>query len=225
VKRISFVLLSSFLFFSTFWSCCLPNSVNPLSAPKNADYEDRLEGTWYGKSETNTDVFLHIGKRKDNGTTQVISVEHKNNGSLDLVKMELIMFPTIINDEYFMNIKVVEISDKSIPPDIEYIFVKYEISPENLLTFSFVNHEKIKEAINSGTLKGSIPQERKIAVSKGNTTNIVASTGCTIITDSTQNIVRYFKSMLCTKESSKEVVISSSPALGVKALHLLCTSG
>ncbi|MGD8285975.1 MAG: hypothetical protein PVG08_17790, partial [Desulfobacterales bacterium] len=70
-----------------------------------------------------------------------------------------------------------------------------------------------------------IPQERKIAVSKGNITNIVASTGCTIITDSTQNIVRYFKSMLCTKESSKEVVISSSPALGVKALHLLCTSG
>ena len=105
------------------------------------------------------------------------------------------MFPTIINDEYFMNIKVVEISDKSIPPDIEYIFVKYEISPENLLTFSFVNHEKIKEAINCGTLKGSIPQERKIAVSKGNITNIVPSTGCSKITDSTQNIVRYFKSM------------------------------
>ena len=194
MKRISFVLLS-FLFFSTFWSCCPPNSVNPLSVLKNSDYEERLEGTWYGKSETNTDVFLHIGKRKDNGTTQVISVEHKDNGSLDLVEIELIMFPTVIKDEYFMNIKVVEMSDKSIPPDVEYIFVKYEISPENLLTFSFVNHEKIKKAINSGTLKGSIPQERKMADSKGNITNIVPSTGCIKITDSTQNIVRFFESM------------------------------
>jgi len=83
-----------------------------------------LEGTWYGKSESNTDVFLHIGKRKDNGTTQVISVEHKNNGSLDLVEIELIMFPTIIKDEHYMNIKVVEISDKSIPPDVEYIQIQ-----------------------------------------------------------------------------------------------------
>jgi len=136
VKRTSLIL--SFLFFSTSLSCCPPNSINPLSDFKTADYEERLEGTWYGKSETNTDVFLHIGKRKDDGTTQVISVEHKKNGFLDLVKFELIMFPTVIKDEYFMNIKVVEISDKSISADVEYIFVKYKISPKNSLTFSFI---------------------------------------------------------------------------------------
>jgi len=193
VKRTSLIL--SFLFFSTFWSCCAPNSINPLSDFKTADYDERIEGTWYGKSETSTDVFLHIGKRKDDGTTQVISVEHKKNGSLDLVKFELIMFPTVIKDEYFMNIKVVEISDKSISADVEYIFVKYKIAPKNSLTFSFINHEIIKEAINNGTLKGSIPKERKITDNKGNITKLIPSTGCVKITDSSQNIVKYFESM------------------------------
>jgi hypothetical protein len=185
----------SFLFFSTFWSCCAPNSINPLSDFKTADYDERLEGAWYGKSETNIDVFLHIGKRKDDGTTQVISVEHKKNGSLDLVKIELIMFPTVIKNEYFMNIKVVEISDKSISADVEYIFVKYKISQKNSLTFSFINHEKIEEAIKNGTLKGSIPKERKIADNKGNITKLIPSTDCVKITDSSQNIVKYFESM------------------------------
>ena len=194
MKRTSFLILS-FLFFSTSWSCCPPNSINPLSDFKTADYEERLEGAWYGKSETNTDVFLHIGKRKDNGTTQVISVEHKNSGSLDLVKIELIMFPTVIKDEFFMNIKVVEISDKSIPADVEYLFIKYIISPKNLLTFSFINHEKIKEAINNGTLKGSIPKESKVIDNKGNITKLMPSAGCVKITDSSQNIVKYFESM------------------------------
>lgn len=193
MKRTSFILLS-YLFFSTFWSCCPANSIHPLSDFKTADYEERLEGTWYGKSETNTDVFLHIGKRKDNGTTQVISVEHKKNGSLDLVKIELIMFPTVIKDEYFMNLKVVEISDKSISTDVEYIFAKYKISPKNTLTFSFINHEKIKEDINNGALKGSIPRERKIT-DKGNITKLVPSTGCIKITDSSQNLVKYFESV------------------------------
>jgi hypothetical protein len=193
MKRVSIIL--SFLFFSAFWSCCPPNSVNPLSASKNASYEERLEGTWYGKSETNTDVFLHIGKRKDNGTTEIITVEHKNNGFLDLVEIELIMFPTVIKDEHYMNIKVVEISDRSIPSDVEYIFVKYEISPENFFTFSFVNNEKIKEAINNGALKGSIPKEEKATDSKRDIINIGPSTGCVKITDSSQNIVKYFKSM------------------------------
>ena len=178
-----------------FWSCCAPNSINPLSDYKTADYDERLEGTWYGKSETNTDVFLHIGKRKDDGTTQVISVEHMKNGSLDLVKIELIMFPTVIKNSYFMNIKVVEISDKSISTDVEYIFVKYKISPKNLLTFSFMNHEKIKEAIKNGVLKGSITDERKITDSKRNITKLIPSAGCVKITDSSQNIVKYFESM------------------------------
>ena len=193
MKRTSSIL--SFLFFMIFWSCCAPNSINPLSDYKTADYDERLEGTWYGKSETNTDVFLHIGKRKDDGTTKVISVEHMKNGSLDLVKIELIMFPTVIKDEYFMNIKVVEISDKSISADVEYIFVKYNISPQNLLTFSFMNHEKIKEAIKNKALKGSIAEERKITDRKRNITKLIPSTGCVKITDSSQNIVKYFESM------------------------------
>jgi len=179
----------------TSWSCCPPNSINPLSDFNTAAYEKRLEGTWYGKSETNTDVFLHIGKRKDDGTTQVISVEHKKNGSLNLVKFELIMFPTVIRDEYFMNIKVVEISDKSISADVEYIFVKYKFSPKNSLTFSFINHEKVKEAISNGALKGSIPKERKVNDNKGNIPKLIPSTGCVKITDSSKNIVKYFESM------------------------------
>ena len=193
VKRNSLIL--SFLFFSISWSCCPPNSINPLSDFKTADYEERLEGTWYGKSETNTDVFLHIGKRKDDGTTQVISVEQKRNGFLDLVKFELIMFPTVIKDEFFMNIKIVEISDKSIPADVEYIFVKYKIAPKNSLTFSFINHDIIKEVVNSGTLKGSIPKERNVSDNKGNIIKLIPSTSCVKITDSSQNIVKYFESI------------------------------
>jgi hypothetical protein len=78
---------------------------------------------------------------------------------------------------------------------VEYIFVKYKISPKNSLTFSFINHEKIKEAINDGVLKGSIPKERKITDNKGNITKLIPSTGCAKITDSSQNIVKYFESM------------------------------
>ena len=187
-------LILSFLIFLTFWSCCAPNSINPLSDYETADYDKRLEGTWYGKSETSTDVFLHIGKRKDDGTTQVISVEHKENGSLELVKIELIMFPTIIKDEYFMNIKVVEISDKSISAEVDYLFVKYKITPKNSLTFSFIDYDKIKESVRNGTLKGSIPKERKIADHNGNITKYLPSTDCVKITDTSQNIVKYFES-------------------------------
>ena len=91
--------------------------------------------------------------------------------------------------------RVVEISDKSISANVEYIFVKYKISPANSLTFSFIDKEKIKEAINNRALKGSIPKEKKITNNKGNITKLTSSNGCVKITDSSKNIVKYFESI------------------------------
>lgn len=116
--RVPFISL--ILIFFVILSGCVAESVNPLSDPKTAKYDDRLVGVW--RSTFNgDDVYLHFGN-KDDASMDIIIVEHEKDCDMDFSRY--VIFPTIIDKTYYMNVQ------RKDPEQMEskYIFVKYEIS-------------------------------------------------------------------------------------------------
>ena len=203
MKRAYLIILT--LNFIAFCSCCPLNSVNPLSDPKDAIQENRLAGTWHGNSKENTDVYLHVGQIAGDNHTQAILIEHKKNGDLDFVNLELIIFPTTIKDESYLNIKVSKLFENSLSGDLGYIFVKYTFSSKDTLTFSFIDPEIVENAFQTGALKGTISKEKAFVDRMRNTSKLTTLSGCTKITDTTQNIVKFISSTDTEKLFSKSM--------------------
>jgi len=189
------IILMPFLMFIS--SCFCPlTSVHPLSDPQNAKYDDRIQGAWQFASQDGELVFLHFGKEKDN-KTQMISIEHKNNGEMELSTFSV--FPTITNGQNYLNFNIQELF-KEFNEDVSgYIFMKYELLDAATLDLSYINEEPIIKAIKSGKLKGEITYE-KTATLEGDEEktlkqNRERTIECVKITDSPDNIIAYFQSV------------------------------
>lgn len=184
----SYLKILPLLIFLTFLSACCPmTSINPLSNPDKATFDERLQGTWQLQKEDDT-VFLHIGKLDDN-KTQVVSVEHTNSGKLET--MVIAMFPTKINGNHFMNLDTTKVEfiepSNETPPDVEgYYFIKYDFKDRDTFSFSLIDEKVVAEAIKSGQLKGTIkykPVEENVKINK---------VECVTITDNTENLIKFF---------------------------------
>ena len=181
------------LIFLSFLSACCPlTSVHPLSNPDKATFDDRLKGTWKLQKEGDT-VFLHIGKLKDN-KTQVVSIEHTDSGNL--VTVAASMFPTEIKGNHFMNLNAIKVEfierSNEIPPDEGgYYFFKYNFKDKDSFSFSMINENIVADAIKKGKLKGEI-KKKPVRPNKGDIIKIEKIV-CTSITDSTENLVRFFR--------------------------------
>lgn len=151
LHNITFILfLLSFIFG---YSCAPVTSLNPLSDPNNAVFDERLKGVWHYHTEDNSDVYLHIGKAADDKTL-MLSIEHMKNGTLSTSRS--IMFPTKINNNNYMNVQFDKHTD-DIPADhLGYYFAKYDITNSGKLIINIMDTGKIIEAIEAGKLKGHI---------------------------------------------------------------------
>lgn len=174
-------------------SCSHWISVNPLSPP--AEPDKKMEGLWKLESKENDKVYLHIGKKNENYMI-ALSVEHKEDGSLDIVEIPFFISRTGTNN--YLNIRYEDIEKGVSETDKGFIFVKYSFSDDNTLSFYQFDPEIIKSAVQSGILKGEIYYRE--------TTNPVTESGNkekttqekTIdnvkITDTSENMVKFINS-------------------------------
>lgn len=193
-----FILSTILVLFIAFISSCFCplTSVNPLSDPLNAKYDDRIEGAWQFVSQDGDLVFLHFGKGNEK-KTQMISIEHKDNGKIDFLTFTV--FPTIVNGQSYLNLNIEELFEEFSEELSGYTFMKYQLSDTDTLALSHINEQPIIEAIKSGKLEGEITY-KKTVIKEGNENKVLQqnrkkAVKCVKITDSSNNIIKYFHSL------------------------------
>ena len=125
---------------------CLPTSKNPLSDPAEAVVDMRLDGVWYGKSGEDT-VFLHFVSGKAT-TMDVVEVDHEKDG--DAHTSIYTMFPTIIGDQRYMNLREKGNGDKP------YYFARYTLSKNGILTIWLMSENPVAKAVKADKLTGKV---------------------------------------------------------------------
>ena len=167
-------------------ACCPTVSVNPLSIPSGLD--KRLEGLWKSDFKEDNSVYLHIGEKSEN-TMEVLSVEHKNNGSLDVIKIPF--FITKTNKNYYLNVNLEDMGNEISGRYKGYLFLKYTFLNKDTLHLALLDDKPIISAIQKNKLKGEITYKSKIAL-KGTKTEDAPSEkiiDCIKITDTSKNIL------------------------------------
>jgi hypothetical protein len=169
-------------------------SVNPLSPP--AEPDKKMEGLWKLESKENDTVYLHIGEKADN-TMIALSIEHKVDGSLDIVEIPFFISRTGTNN--YLNVRYEDIEKGVSESDKGFIFVKYSFSDDNTLFFYQFDPELIISAVQSGKLKGEVYyRETKTTPTPESTVREKSTPEKTVdsvkMTDTSENLVKYFES-------------------------------
>ena len=188
VQSISLLILSFFLS-----SCCPPTSIHPLSSPEKAQYDNRLEDTWIHKSENGDIGYLHIGKTEGN-LIKAIATEIKKSGELDYTVFT--MFPTIVNNNNFLNIKAEEVFENLPPEKAGYIFARYELTGNDNLSVDYMDGDQFAKAIQSGRLQGEITYRKSVVPESSGKERQVEERkriDCVRITDTPENILNFIK--------------------------------
>jgi hypothetical protein len=167
-------------------ACSTWVSVNPLSPPSEPD--KKLEGLWKLESKENDIVYLHIGKKTEN-TMIALSVEHKDDGSLDIVEVPFFITRTGMNN--YINVRYEDIEKSEAEKEKGFMFVKYSLSDDNSLSLFQFDPEIIKSAVQSGKLKGEVYYRETTpnpASENGGKEKIIDSVK---ITDTSENIIKF----------------------------------
>jgi hypothetical protein len=169
-------------------SCFCPlTSVNPLSDPQHATYDERIEGAWQLMSEDDGLLFLHFGKGDDE-KTKIISIEHKNNGKIDVLTFSV--FPTMNGDQSYLNFNIKELFKEFGEELSGYTFMKYRFTNNDALTLFQIDEKPIIEAIKSGKLKGDISYKQTNGKQSDK-----KSIKCVRITDSSNHLIKFIQSV------------------------------
>ncbi len=145
---------------------CLPTSRNPLSDPAEAVVDMRLDGVWYGKSGEDT-VFLHFVSGKAT-TMDVVEVDHEKDG--DAHTSIYTMFPTIIGDQRYMNLREKGNGDKP------YYFAHYTLSKSGTLTIWLMSETPVAKAVKAEKLAGKVTVNNAGASSENRDIALTSST-------------------------------------------------
>ena len=185
MKRLFSLASAAALFLA---ACCPLVSTNPLSSQDDAQFDQRLEGTWVHNSDEGEVGYLHIGKTKGN-LTKAISVEIKKNGELD--HMVFTLFPTIVANNNFLNIKTEHLFE-GLPPERQgYIFARYEHTGDHRLSLYIMDNGPFEKAVQSGILKGEITYKESAFPDADAKEKKIE---CVQITDSSENILNFIMS-------------------------------
>jgi hypothetical protein len=173
-------------------ACCPMVSVNPLSTPAGLD--KRLEGVWKIDSKEGDEVYLHIGEKSENAMV-ALSVEHKRNGKLEIIKIPFFLTKTSTNN--YLNVRLEELAKEISEGNKGFIFFKYVFIDNKTLLFYHLNRQLIISAIQANKLAGKLTYKKKIAP-KGTENNDVESgktIDCVVITDTSKNMINFFESV------------------------------
>jgi hypothetical protein len=172
-------------------ACCPMVSENPLSDPAAPD--QRLEGLWQSGTGQDEEVYLHIGRQSEDNTMVALSVEHKDDGTLDTMEIPFFLTRTDAGD--YMNLRLEDLSGEAPDTNGGYVFIKYVLPAENTLLMFSLDREPVISAIRENRLEGEITYKR--------TDTPVETTGegshsgrridCVTITDSSENLLSFIE--------------------------------
>ncbi|UCD88811.1 MAG: hypothetical protein JSW04_10140 [Desulfobacterales bacterium] len=190
-------------------SCFCPlTSLNPLSDPQRPTYDERIEGAWQVVSEDGGLVFLHFGKGEKK-KTEMVSIEHKNNGAIDVLTFTV--FSTLAGGQSYLNFNIKELFKEFGEDLCGYTFMRYRFTDTDTLRLSQIDEKPIIEGIKSGKLKGEITY-KQTAVKQRNENkriqqNKKKSIKCVKITDSSDNLIKFFQTVDSKKLFPKSILL------------------
>jgi ankyrin repeat protein len=178
-------ILLLILFCCLLSSCAGPvHSVYSLSSPEEAEYDERLKGTWIlveveeEKEVVWDEVIFFVGRREKDNRTQIgFAGYYPESGGMDVFGLE--MFTTTLDSGNYMNISNpggVE-DDNILELEDHYAIYKYEFLRPDILLTRMLNEDLIKEAIKDKRLKGERSSEHT-----------------TLLTDTSENIAGFIES-------------------------------
>ena len=183
-------------------ACCPMVSVNPLSTPAGLD--KRLEGVWKFDSKEGDEVYLHIGEQSEN-TMSALSVEHKSNGKLDIIKIPF--FLTRTSENNYLNVKLEDLAKEVSEGNKGFILLRYVFTDNNTLLLYQLDRQLIISAIQTNKLAGKITYKKKIVPKEtkkdGDTSGKIID--CVKITDTSNNMINFFASVKKDKLFSDEM--------------------
>jgi hypothetical protein len=171
-------------------ACCPTVSVNPLSDPSELD--KRLEGVWKYDSKEDEHVYLHIGEKSEN-TMEALSVEHKENGNLDVIKIPFFITKTTANN--YLNVRLEDLENEISEEHKGYLFLKYVFIDKDTLHLFLLDDQPIISAIQNNKLKGEITSKNKIVPEGTKPSDVHSDTtiDCYTITDTSTNILNFIE--------------------------------
>lgn len=188
-------------------ACCPDTSVQPLSAVEQAKYDKRLEGTWINKSDDSEITYFHVGKA-DANLTQGITVGLRKDGKLEHTVFTF--FPTIIDNQQYLNVKANELF-KDLPPEKSgYIIVRYKFRGNDIVSIYCMDNNIFAQAITAGQLKGKLFFEKKFCFKEGHNvpTEGKKKIDCVHLTDSSENILNFIKNNSPDVLFPKEILLT-----------------
>lgn len=172
-------------------ACCPMVSINPLSPPAGLD--KRLEGVWKLDSKEGYEVYLHIGEKSEN-IMLALSVEHKEDGKLDIINIPFFLSKT--NKNNYLNLRLEHLVKEVAEENKGFIFLKYVFADNKTLLLYQLDQQLIISAIQGNKLKGKLIYKKKKAP-KGTKSDATASQktiNCVVITDTSNNMINFFES-------------------------------
>ena len=147
------------------------DSKNPLCDPLKAKTDAQLAGAWRAKMDDGGIEYYHVGPVRGNlpaGMMRAVSIVHKDDGTVARPG-ELLLFPTTIGKNHFLNVLAVEDKDleqldnSGWKPNLVkgFFIVKYQIQGDTLTVWGIDADAKGK-AIEAGKIKGTVEKNTKM---------------------------------------------------------------
>jgi hypothetical protein len=135
-------------------ACAPSESENPLSDPKTATVDTRLEGLWVGAMDQGV-AYLHFAAKEAGAMDLVIVVCQPKEGA-DLLQFEF--SSTALGDSSYMNLRErtsTSMNGNKGELSPTYIFAKYDLAPDGTLSISYLDDDLVKSAIEAGAITGN----------------------------------------------------------------------
>jgi len=168
-----------------FLSGCVPESDNPISDPRTAQWDQGLTGTWAGRvRDSGAAVWLHIAPDRDSPADVSMILTEEGKG------MELFfyrMHPSSVGPYRFMNLKPdiprtlecrKEQSGSGTQEAATYLVAKYEITPEGTLKVWLMTRE-LARYVETGQIRGEVKRDKYTTETR--------------ITDTGENLAKFLK--------------------------------
>ena len=149
-------LAAGFVLGALLLAACVPTSENPVLS-KTGGSDPALIGTWRGKMEGGSPVYMHFLKTKEGGITALLVTEADKSDDgwawFEIVTAEVKDTRYISALWHLDDGKPVEDREKG------YHLMRYEIRPDGTLQMFAVNEEKLTQAVKDGKVEGKIEGE------------------------------------------------------------------
>jgi hypothetical protein len=172
IKNI-FSITGALLIVCLITSCSTVTFMEPLSALKVEEYDERLRGVWIQQVDNQEDYAyeIHILGAVDDGRVPGVLMLHDLDNSESFLFYPFIYYTTVIGRHHYVNLNIFIMDEPSDKPSFKkyehYFILKYEISEDRLKAWDL--GFALKEAVRNGKIKGIEKDDQILITDKAET--------------------------------------------------------